>query len=828
MPPEPEGDFFGPSKQNADTDMPDHHICLHGHFYQPPRENPWLEALEIQDSAYPYHDWNARITSECYARNASARILDDQNRIARITNNYARMSFNVGPTLMAWLEQHHPETYAAILAADQLSRQHFAGFGSAIAQPYNHMIMPLANRADRITQIVWGIADFERRFGRAPEGMWLPEAAVDLQTLAVMADRKIAFTILSPPQADRIRPVGTPDWHDVSDGSIDPRRAYLQRLEGGRRMAIFFYDGPIAREVAFEGLLNSGEALVERLLAAFDHANDDHQIVHIATDGETFGHHHRFGDMALAWALEKIDSGDAARLTNYAQWLAEHPPTWEVRIKENTAWSCSHGVERWKSDCGCHSGQQPQWHQQWRAPLRRALDGLRDTLADIYTVQAGTLFAHPWQVRDDYIQVILERSADTIDRFLKAHLNTALTDQTRTQALKLLEMQRHAMLMYTSCGWFFDDLSGIETVQVIMYAGRALQLAEELGETGLEAPFLEALSLARSNFATHGDGGDIYRKWVKPAGVDLKKAATHYAISSFFEDFPAAVTIYCYEFENLESRNAEAGIAKLAVGRVQVVSQITRQSAHFHYAVLHMGDHNISCGIRPFDPAAYAGMTTDVMNAFDNSDMPLLFQRFNTHFPGALYSLTSLFRDEQRKVLATILEATTADALGMYRRLYDNHAFLMRFIHDSGSPIPQALVTAAQIVINSDLNGEFGRRKLDFEAIRSLIDEARRTGIALDADTLEFTLRHTLEHLARAFKAHPDRTALLEPLTTGAALAAELPFTVGLQEIQNVHYRLKQTVYPLFQTKAAAGDAAARNWVETFGRLATILKIRMH
>jgi alpha-amylase/alpha-mannosidase (GH57 family) len=808
--------------------MTQHFICIHGHFYQPPRENPWLEEIEIQDSAHPYHDWNARISAECYVRNAAARILDDHGCIVRITNNYARMSYNFGPTLLNWMARHNIAVYTAILEADRSSRERFSGHGSAMAQPYNHMILPLANSADRTTQILWGIRDFRHRFGRAPEGMWLPEVAVDLETLAIMAELGIAFTVLSPHQANRVRPLGVDAWSDVSDGSIDPRRPYRQRLPNDRRMAIFFYDGPISRDVAFNGLLNNGEAFCARLLSAFEDQREDDQLVHVATDGETFGHHHRYGDMALAYVLEKIDSGKSARLTNYGEFLENRPPTWEVEIKENTAWSCVHGVERWKNDCGCHSGRRLEWNQGWREPLRNALDWLRDTLAEAFTENAGGLFADPWQARNDYIEVILARSAVSIDRFLKQHLKDPPDATARIRALKLLEMQRQAMLMYTSCGWFFDELSGLETVQVIQYAGRAVQLATELFENDIEEPFLEKLALAKSNIPKHKTGRHIYEKWVKPSRVDLKKAAAHYAISSFFEDYPEKVSIYCFSIENLDNRSAEAGRAKIAVGRAQITSQITREVELFHYAVFHMGDHSISCGISHFEEEAYARMATEILGVFDKSDIPGVFRCFGNYFHDATYSLTSLFRDEQRKVLNSILETTTSGALMLYRQLYDNHVALMRFINDSSSQIPKALYVAGDIVVNSDLNQEFDREILTYDAIRGLIEDAERAGIDLDAETLEFTLRRNLERLALELHLHPENLDLLERLAQGIELAAELPFSVRFQEIENIHYTLGQEKYPVYQAKAEGGDDEARQWTATFLRLAKVLKIRMN
>jgi alpha-amylase/alpha-mannosidase (GH57 family) len=450
------------------------YICIHGHFYQPPRENPWLEAVELQDSAYPYHDWNERITAECYAPNGAARILDRDGRIKKIHNNYTRISFNLGPTLLAWLKENSPETYQTVLSADPESRKIFSGHGSALAQAYNHMILPLANRRDKTTQILWGIRDFVHRFGRRPEGMWLPESAVDLETLDLLASLNIHFTILSPHQAQRVRSFRGRAWHDVSGGRIDPSRAYEQRLASGRKINIFFYDGPISRAVAFERLLTSGENFAKRLMGAFSDVRTWPQLVHIATDGETYGHHHRHGEMGLAYALEYIESNNLARLTNYGEYLEKVPPTHEVKIFEHSSWSCCHGVERWRNDCGCNTGMNPGWNQAWRAPLREALDWLRDSLASSFVEKGRQFLKDPWKARDEYIAVILDRSPENVERFLHEHAARELTAADKILVLKLLEVQRHAMLMYTSCGWFFDELSGIETVQVLRYAGRTV------------------------------------------------------------------------------------------------------------------------------------------------------------------------------------------------------------------------------------------------------------------------------------------------------------------------------------------------------------------
>jgi alpha-amylase/alpha-mannosidase (GH57 family) len=449
---------------SMEEETTDRYVCIHGHFYQPPRENPWLEEIELQDSAYPYHDWNERIAAECYAPNTASRLLDGEGRITGIVNNYSKISFNFGPTLLAWMERHDPSTYIAILEADKLSRKRFSGHGSALAQAYNHIIMPLANSRDKRTQIIWGIEDFQKRFGREPEGMWLPETAVDTETLEILAEQRIKFTILAPSQARCFRKIGeNQEWQGVEGSKIDPTTSYLCRLASGRTLYLFFYDGPISQEVAFGGLLKNGEAFVQKLMGAFSEGRDQPQIVHIATDGETYGHHHRFGDMALAFCLHFIESSDLLTLTNYGEFLEKYPPIHEVQIFENSSWSCAHGVERWRNDCGCNSGMHSGWHQKWRGPLRGALDALRDQLIPAYTREASLYFKDPWQARDHYIEVILDRGEESIEAFLKKHTARELSKEEKSRVLKLLELQRHAMLMYTSCGWFFDEISGPET-----------------------------------------------------------------------------------------------------------------------------------------------------------------------------------------------------------------------------------------------------------------------------------------------------------------------------------------------------------------------------
>lgn len=480
-------------------------LTVHGHFYQPPRENPWLGEVEAEDGAAPYHDWNERITAECYAP---------------IADLLRKISFNFGPTLLAWLERHAPDTYRKILEADRLSRAERGGHGNAIAQAYNHVILPLATRRDKVTQVRWGIADFRRRFGREPEGMWLPETAADRETLDVLAEHDVAFTILAPRQARRVRGLGDGRWLGVEGGRIDPSLAYRYTTPNGRRLALFFFDAPISRAIAFEGALADAGTLLGRLLDGFSAERNGPQFVSVATDGETYGHHHRGGVEALTAALHKIESEGAVTLTNYGAFLAAHPPAQEVEIIERTSWSCFHGVERWRSDCGCRVSH-PSWHQRWRAPLRESMDWLRDELDLFYEIRLGKLMKDPWEARDDYSSVFLDSSAEAKAAFFSRHQRLPLDEAQRTSALLLLELQRHRLLMFTSCGWFFDDISGLETVLVLRHAARAIQLAGSFGFTGLEEEFTRRLKAAPSNVHEYGNGAQVYRQLVLPAKVDV-------------------------------------------------------------------------------------------------------------------------------------------------------------------------------------------------------------------------------------------------------------------------------------------------------------------
>jgi len=803
------------------------YVCIHGHFYQPPRENAWLEYVEQQDSAYPFHDWNERITAECYAPNGMSRILDGANDVDQIVNNYARISFNFGPTLLSWMAEKEPEAYRTILAADKESQSYYGGHGSAIAQAYNHMILPLSNSRDRFTQLFWGIRDFKFRFGREPEGMWLPETAVDLETLEILARLRIRYTILSPYQAKRTRKLKGRAWKDVNGGRVDPSTPYEVRLPSGKRITVFFYDGPISQAIAFENLLASGEKLASRLASAFaDQGRSWPQLVHIATDGETYGHHHKHGDMALAYALNHIENNKLAQLTNYGEFLEKHPPMFEAEIWENSAWSCSHGLERWNSNCGCNSGGHQGWNQNWRFPLRQALDWLRDAIAPGYEQKARTVLRDPWEARNDYIDVILNREPHLRDTFFHTHATHPLNDTERILACKLLEMQRHAMLMYTSCGWFFDELSGIETTQVIQYAARTLQLYEQIFSESLEQTFLDRLELAKSNIPENKNGRVVYEKFVKPAIVDWRKVAAHYALRSLFEPYPEHERIYCYSVDLNDLDTNDTGRTKLTVGRAQITSEITLESGVLSFGAVYMGEHTMSAGVRVYEgEEEYSVLKQELIESFMRADFPEVIRILDRQFGQSTYSLRSIFHDDQRKIVNVLIKSTLAESESVYRQLYETHVPMMRFLGDLRVPLPRAFQTAAAFALNSNLRHTFeDPENLDFARINALLEESRTFNIELDGATLGFALRKTIKRMSEQLLENPGDMQLMIKLETAAGLAKNLPFEVNIWRAQNNFYSMLQHL-PEYTDRANREDSEAQRWINHLLALGSNLSV---
>ena len=792
-------------------------IAIHGHFYQPARENPWLEAIEVQDSAAPYHDWNERVTAECYAPNTAARRVGQDNRIIDIVNNFEKISFNVGPTLLAWLDRHASNVYQSILEADRRSAHAHGGHGNAIAQVYNHMILPLASRRDKVMQVLWGQKDFQARFGRDPEGMWLPETAADNESLDVLAEAGVKFTILAPHQAWRIRRIGTEAWQEVND-HVDPRRPYLWRGPGGRTLSVFFYDGPISRAIAFENALDRGENLVARLKGGFVADRDEPQLVHCATDGESYGHHKPFGDMALAAAIAQIEAEGFAVVTNYGAFLAEQPPVFEVQIRELTSWSCAHGVERWRSDCGCKT--RADWHQRWRGPLREALDWLREQVDAFFESRASAFLKSPWEARDAYIHVILDRSPDGLATWLARHRRVLLDAAAQVETRQLLEMERHRLLMYTSCGWFFDDISALEPTQILKYAAMALQYLRGLGGGNLEEEFVRRLEAAPTNVASFANGGEVYRALIRPAVVDLRRVVAHYAMSGLFEEeYPDEAPVYAWRLQRLDDAADSYDGSRLRIGRVRVVSEITGDDRDLQFAVLHFGGHDFSCGIRIYeDPAAYNTMKADLLRRYAQRSMADTVRGLDEHFPEGLFGLTHLFLEQRRRVLASVMQAVLDKHEQTYRRVWEETRKLVRYLRHADAPIPEVLRITAKYVLEEELVAELGRAGDSIGLpvrVFEVLEEARSLGLELDSTAarpiIKLMVGRGLDALAEQVKA--ERVAPLVTLVRGAR---RLSLGFGLWHTQNRvfalwrdHPEARDTLRPLVDALgfALAGQA---------------------
>jgi alpha-amylase/alpha-mannosidase (GH57 family) len=680
------------------------YVTVHGHFYQPPRENPYLDTIERQPSATPFHDWNERIHHECYRPNAFARVLNERGDVIGIVNNYEYLSFNIGPTLMSWLERYDVEVYQRILEADRKSCDRLNGHGNAIAQVYNHIIMPLANERDKYTQIRWGKEDFRSRFGRDPEGMWLAETAVDYPTLEALVAEGIRFIVLAPSQAERCRLIPNDEqpvsqWIEVGGSQIDPTRPYRCFLANGKHIDIFFYDGPISRDMGFNEVLSNSHHFAGRLSQAVRGAHRPAQLISVATDGETFGHHKGGTEKCLAFAFTQEFPTRNWTVTNFAHYLSINPPTWEVELKPVTAWSCAHGVDRWQEDCGCGGGG--LWHQKWRRPLRDALDWLRDKLTKVYEETGSKLFLDPWQARDEYIQVVRDRSAANVDHFLTRHRKRKLTPAEQVDALRLLEMQRHALLMYTSCGWFFEEISRPEGVQILRYAARALELAGEISGIQLEKGFLRRLTQALSNVDFFKHGGEVYRQLVVSAQISFKQVVAHYAISSLYTTYPQQQRIYCYEAQQLDYQLQRLGSLTLAVGQVRLVSEITWESSHLVFAVLHLGGWDFHCCIQPFaGRRAYSQLKDKLFDALKQASAAQMILAMTPLFNGESFSLQDLFAEERHRIMALLSHETLTRLDQLYSQVYrDNYGVLMAF-HRDELPVPQELQVAAEIALS--------------------------------------------------------------------------------------------------------------------------------
>ncbi len=770
-------------------------LTIHGHFYQPPRENPWLEAIELQDSALPFHDWNERINKECYNPNSISKIVDNRNRILDVVNNYEHMSFNFGPTLLSWMEHFAPLTYERIIKADIESVSEHSGHGNAMAQVYNHIIMPLANENDKQTQIKWGIRDFEYRFGRKPEGMWLAETAVDDETLKFLEENGIKFTVLSPYQALKFRQEGDKDWQDVSWGNIDPARSYRYYIKSapGKFIDLFFYDGAISRSVAFDELLKDGNKFIKRLKEGISDCRDYPQLINIATDGESYGHHTKFGDMALSYVLKIRAKDEGFKITNYAEYLDKYRSNCEVDIKQASSWSCFHGVGRWKEDCGCSTGGHPGWNQKWRKPLRDALDYLRDELIVVFENEGQKYFDNVWNVRNKYINVILDRNEMNVKKFQQENFKPDLTDDDKVHAMELLEIQRQAMLMYTSCGWFFSEISGIETVQIMKYAARAMQLASRFTSKNLEEKFLEILSQAKSNIPEFGTGKDIFERFVKPSIITVKQIATLWALSSLYQDFEDEENVYCYTITRKAYKKVQKNSSTFIVGHIEIQSKITLQKSNVMFALMQYAGGDFHCTIKEYsDDAEFNRIKNDLIKIYTMNTLTEIIRALDEYFGKEYFTLKDIFIEERRKILQILLKGKLKKFSQTYQEMYDEGKGSIYHLQGLGLSIPDEFKISAEYALSHKFNdivvhsGGF----VEDDLIQQATDinfEAKKIDIKLDKSpsNLVFSKKilQNINRLVHSFEIQ-QADVVLEIFDN----VRKLELNVDIAEAQNIYF----------------------------------------
>jgi len=710
------------------------------------------------------------------------------------------MSFDFGPTLLSWLEKAHPWIYGQILAADRLSRERFQGHGNALAQVYNHIIMPLATRRDRLTQIRWGLADFKHRFGHPAEGMWLSETAVDTETLILMAEEGVKFTILSPTQAQSVRPLtGSAEerpWEDVRGGRIDPTRPYRVLLGRGEGhfIDVFFYNGPVSRAVAYEKLLSSGGNFLARIEEAFGAHNDGPELVSLATDGESYGHHFKFGDLALSWLFHHIEGGGQINLANYGLFLEKFPPQDEVKIVENSSWSCAHGVERWCADCGCSVSQTPEWNQAWRAPLREGLDWLGNELAGLFEERGGRLFKDPWKARDEYIILFLNSTAEERHRFINRHSLRSLGQEERVEAFQLLEFERMALYMFTSCGWFFDDISGLEPVQVLKYAARAMELAEPWANKDLESGLMKYLSKARSNDPDYRDGKYVYDVQVRPTRIDPSRAMAHYALAGLADGVSGEGGLFSEAVRPLSELRLTEGDVKAVLGQAEVVEVGTGRERIGVYLALRGKTGKLNCLVGVDAKGFDLDKTADEIRQISTSSLNKAEDVFSNHVAGVRkYGAEDLIPD----TLKTLMEGMVLSLNCRNRDYIRKHdAFLEDIFslhRETGEPVPAIPEDLLSILLTDELERIFFS-----DEEKPTVDRTRLYGLAVQGKLLKMVLNdqrirqmsqgYLVSEMNRLASA-PD-TISIKNVIDFLNLADDLRLKPDLWECQNMFYDL--------------------------------------
>lgn len=775
-------------------------LIIHGHFYQPPRENPWTGVVDREPSATPFHDWNARIHHECYRPNGFARVYDDAGAVLAVVDNYRRMSFNFGPTLASWLEEHEPTTYRRILDADRASVAAHGGHGNAIAQAYNHAILPLMNDRDLRTQIRWGHLDFRRRFGRDAEGMWLPETACDKRTLGALIDEGMRFAILAPGQAARIREGDR--WRDVH--AIDPRRPYrfLHPDGSGRSLALFFYDGAVSTAIAFEGLLTSSRAFVDRLERA---SGGPGTLVHAVTDGESYGHHHRHGERCLAYTLTDEAPRRGFWITNYGEFLDHVPPREEVDIAlgpdgRGSSWSCAHGVGRWYRDCGCHTGGKHGWDQRWRTPLRLALDLLRDEASRFFEDAAGDLARDPWAMRDDFGEVLGAKPPER-HALLERHGVNVQDGTARERALALLEQQRSAMTMYTSCGWFFSDVAGLEAVQVLRYAARLVDQLRAEGAPDPEARMLEVLAEARSNHPERGNAADLYREAASRSRATTRTIAAHVSMRRFVGDGTEHARAGNYSYRVEAEREEEGGRMRLGLSRLVLTDDGTGKTAAYACCAMHFGGIDLHCLVKPYPgDAAFGTASERVVAAVKTGSLLTALRVAQEELGPEAYGIEHVLPNEREALSTTLFAELRGSYAAHFEAMFRDSQATIASFRQAGLPMPPELLAAAELALArrfEDAVASLSGSELDegaFHGALEIAERAKSLGCRVSTKStrhgLELALLRQLRRVA-AGERETDHSSGLTPLHAALSLfeiASRLDVELDLERAQELLY----------------------------------------
>lgn len=796
-------------KKKKDTKKFPVYLTIHGHFYQPPRENPWTEEIETQDSAAPFHDWNERINGECYRPNSISRVLDSQGRIKDIVNNFEYLSFNIGPTLMHWLEHHDPHTYQRILDADKKSMEHNNGHGNAIAQVYNHIIMPLANEQDKITQIKWGIADFRRRFDRKPEGIWLAETAINMPTVNHLIDQGIKYTILAPTQAYKVREFGG-EWSDVSGNSIDPRKPYriFYRDKKGKTnkkkyLDIFFYDGPISSSVAFEHLLRDASSFAHKLAGAINHDKSNPQLVNIGTDGESYGHHEAFGDMCLAYFFDKEAKKHGFTVTNYANYLEMYPPTDEVELKnyegEGTAWSCAHGVGRWYKDCGCNTGAQEGWNQKWREPFRNALDELRGYMINIFENETKDILKDCWAARNDFINIIFDRSDKNLDKFFKKHQIRVLDQEERVRTLKLLEGQRNALLMYTSCAWFFAEISGIETVQNIKYASRAIQLYKLFSDINLEKQFISKLGEAISNISHSHNGDMIYYNWIKPHIINPKKVVNQLGINHLILQKAPKEEVCLHDTEILSIEHYPEYFVddtphNLLFMHVKTTDQFTKESKEFYTYSVQLNFNDFRSYVREIYSANDVMYLTETIRNIMHKRNSATSYEIKALFDGKYLTLNDIYIEESQELISNLIDSRTKEINDFFISIFNRNIDIIGSAKTLGIKLPPQLTITSKLAIERMIISKLKEKCNIFdlscyEEVFNIHHMAKNLGIKYNIESVIKILSETLSHQMISIKKEYDYKHILNIMVL-FEIAENLNIKLDIRTAENIMYEI--------------------------------------